>query len=83
MNFTVRIRVALVSLLLAAVPLATSGAEPAHGRSAFLKSLLVPGWGQYSLGRTNSALAFLGADLALVGGMLDASIVRTFDSRRL
>jgi len=44
--------------------------ETATGKSAFLKSLAVPGWGQYSLGQPNSALAFFGGELALVGGIL-------------
>jgi hypothetical protein len=39
------------------------------GGTAFIKSFLVPGWGQYSLGRTNEALTFFGAELMLVGGM--------------
>jgi hypothetical protein len=70
MNFTARHRAALALLLLVMVPLAGMCAEPERGRTAFLKSLVVPGWGQYSLGRNNSALAFFGADLALVGGIL-------------
>ena len=83
MTFTARLRAALALLLLAAVPLSGLAAEPAHGRSAFLKSLVVPGWGQYSLGRKNSALAFLGVDLALVGGMLTLQSYGRSTARRL
>ncbi|MFZ5433114.1 MAG: hypothetical protein ACOZB3_04990 [Calditrichota bacterium] len=61
----------IIALVLALfLPLAANAAERAPGGTAFLKSLLIPGWGQYALGRNNSALAFLGADLALIGGML-------------
>jgi len=38
--------------------------------SAFLKSLVIPGWGQYALGEKNAALTFFGAELMLVGGMV-------------
>jgi hypothetical protein len=70
MKFRVHFHVSLAVLLVAAVPLASMAAEPARGRSAFIKSLIVPGWGQYSLGHRGAGLAFLGADLALVGGIL-------------
>jgi len=40
------------------------------GQAAFLKSLVVPGWGQYELGRPKHALAFFSADLLLIGAAL-------------
>lgn len=40
------------------------------GQALFLKSLLIPGWGQYEAGRTKHALAFLGVDLLLIGSAL-------------
>lgn len=51
----------------------TGGAQAAdapRGKSAFLKSLVIPGWGQYELGQRNTALSFIGAELAMIGGML-------------
>jgi len=35
----------------------------------FLRSLLIPGWGQYNQDRKNTALAFFGFELAMWGGM--------------
>lgn len=63
----------VVLLLLLVLPASLFAQPSERGRSAFLKSLVVPGWGQYSLGRKNSALGFLGADVMLVGGMLTLS----------
>jgi hypothetical protein len=40
------------------------------GGGPFLKSLLIPGWGQYSLNHKNYALTFLGTEVTLIGGML-------------
>ncbi|MBK6766942.1 MAG: hypothetical protein IPG71_11750 [bacterium] len=40
------------------------------GQAAFLKSLVIPGWGQYELNRPRHAMAFLGADLLLIGSAL-------------
>lgn len=57
-------------LLISLMPMAAWAESGKAGGTAFLKSLIVPGWGQYSLGRTNAALAFLGTEAALVGGML-------------
>jgi hypothetical protein len=57
-------------MLIGVVSLSGLARENRPGGSAFLKSLVVPGWGQYSLGQTNSALMFFGADIALLGGML-------------
>lgn len=45
-------------------------AQAERDGSAFFKSLLIPGWGQYSLGHRNTALVFLGSDLIMIGGML-------------
>ncbi len=41
-----------------------------QGQTAFLQSLVLPGWGQYSLGQKNAAIAFFGAEAAMIGGML-------------
>ncbi|MCC6477082.1 hypothetical protein IT157_08500 [bacterium] len=40
------------------------------GKAAFLKSLVIPGWGQYELDRPRHALAFFATDLLLVGTAL-------------
>ncbi len=50
------------------IPRPASGGS---GRSAapFLKSLLIPGWGQYSQGRKGSALLVFGLEAAFWGGM--------------
>lgn len=60
----------LIVLLALALPAAASAETGKAGGAAFLKSLVVPGWGQHSLGRTNTALAFLGTEVVLIGGML-------------
>ncbi len=60
--------VAAISLL---ALLGSSGAlAKGKGQSAFLQSLILPGWGQYSLGQKNAALGFAGAELAMIGGLL-------------
>jgi hypothetical protein len=65
------IRACLVTLTLFCVlPLVAFAGEAPKGGTAFLKSLVIPGWGQYELGYKNTALAFIGTELALVGGML-------------
>ena len=56
-------------LLLLLLPALVFGAGTKPKRAAFLQSLVVPGWGQYSLGKKNSALAFFGTEVLLVGGM--------------
>jgi hypothetical protein len=66
-HYTTRL---LTILLIGVCSLTASAADKRPGGTAFIKSLVVPGWGQYSLGQKNSALAFFGADLALIGGML-------------
>jgi hypothetical protein len=57
----------MIALLL--LPTLLVGAETKGKKAAFLQSLVVPGWGQYSLGKKNAALAFFGTELALIGGM--------------
>jgi hypothetical protein len=52
------------------MPLTVSAATPKAGGAPFLKSLIIPGWGQYGLGQKNAALAFFGADIILLGGAL-------------
>jgi hypothetical protein len=47
-----------------------SHAAEKKGQAAFLKSLIIPGWGQYENGRPKHALAFLGADLLFLGAAL-------------
>lgn len=44
-----------------------------RGQAAFLKSLVIPGWGQYELGRPKHAVAFFGADLLFIGAALTLS----------
>jgi hypothetical protein len=46
------------------------GAERRAGGTAFLQSLIIPGWGQASLGQKNSALLFAGTELSLIGAVL-------------
>jgi hypothetical protein len=62
-----------VILLAGLLPLVSYGKEAPKGGGAFLKSLVIPGWGQYELGYKNTALAFIGTELALVGGMFAVS----------
>ena len=40
---------------------------PQKSRSAFLKSLVLPGWGQYALGAKTSARTFLISEIVLIG----------------
>jgi hypothetical protein len=70
MHRSSQLRRILTVILMVCVPLTSFAAEKKPGSTAFLKSLIVPGWGQYSLGGTNTALTFFGAELILVGGML-------------
>lgn len=44
-------------------------AKKSAGGTAFLQSLVIPGWGQYSLGARKSALLYFGSELAMVGGI--------------
>lgn len=55
-------------LLLSALAGLPSGAEGVSARQAFWRSLLVPGWGQHYLGRSQSAARFLTAELILWSG---------------
>jgi hypothetical protein len=64
-----RILAVLLALCLSLTAFAAEKDRTAN-KSAFLKSLVIPGWGQYSLDRKNAALTFFGAELMLVGGML-------------
>lgn len=72
MRLTPRFSRFVAALLVMAVSLPVFAAEKKQtaDHSAFLKSLVVPGWGQYSLKRKNAALTFFGAELMLVGGIL-------------
>ena len=45
-----------------------------EGGKAFLRSVLVPGWGQLSAGRKTTGYAFLASEIALVSGII---ILRT------
>ncbi|HEY3294338.1 MAG TPA: hypothetical protein VGL38_02770 [bacterium] len=63
-------RLIAVSLVLSLSLSAFAAEKPqSSNKAAFLKSFVIPGWGQYSLGRKNAALTFFGAELMLVGGM--------------
>ncbi|MFQ5631552.1 MAG: hypothetical protein ACE5I1_22500, partial [bacterium] len=42
-------------------------ANPPHTHSAFLKSLVIPGWGQYSLGAKASGRNFVISEILLIG----------------
>jgi hypothetical protein len=46
-----------------------AGAE-GKGGSAFLQSLLIPGWGQYSMGQKRAALMFISTEVLFLGGAL-------------
>jgi hypothetical protein len=59
----------LTSALLISACSTTAQAEQ-KGGSAFLQSLLIPGWGQYSLGQKQSALMFISAEALFIGGVL-------------
>jgi hypothetical protein len=61
----------VAAMLLLMLPCLVFGQKPAKAGSApFLKSLIIPGWGQYALGQKNAALAFFGTDIILLGGAL-------------
>ena len=55
---------------MASSPLFAQKRTKSKGDAAFLKSLVVPGWGQYELDRPKHALAFFGADLLFIGSAL-------------
>ncbi|MBU1919550.1 hypothetical protein KKG66_01800 [bacterium] len=63
-----------LAFLLIASLLLTALAVPAHaegkGGSAFLQSLLIPGWGQHSLGQKRTALMFFSAEVLCLSGIL-------------
>jgi hypothetical protein len=60
--------ISCLGLLLLMAPAFVSGAEK-PSKAAFLQSLVLPGWGQYSLGKKNAALGFVSAEALLIGGM--------------
>ena len=64
-----KFRIHHLILLLLMVPALLYGADSKPRKSAFLQSLVVPGWGQYSLGKKNAALGFFGAEALLIGSM--------------
>jgi hypothetical protein len=69
MTFASRaLRIGCLAALLM-IPRWSEAKEASRGGSAFFKSLLIPGWGQMSLGHKNSALTFFGSELVMVGGM--------------
>jgi hypothetical protein len=59
-----------IVILLALALCASATHAQGKGKAAFLKSLVVPGWGQYELNRPKHALAFLATDLLLLGTAL-------------
>ncbi len=59
-----------LSLLLLVLPSLLLAAPSKPRRSAFLQSLVLPGWGQYTLGRKEAAMSFFGTELVMFGGML-------------
>jgi len=63
-----RLRRATIALLVLCFALPAVAGD--KGQAAFLKSLVIPGWGQYELDRPRHAIAFLGADLLLIGSAL-------------
>lgn len=63
-SFSVRIGLPLLLLLTLFVE-----AEAKPRKAAFFQSLVVPGWGQFSLDKKNAALAFFGTELVLIGGI--------------
>jgi hypothetical protein len=73
MRKCVRIRSALfaaVSFGLLTAPAFAASDELAKARaSAFLKSLILPGWGQYTSGHKTAAAMFAMTELAFLGGM--------------
>lgn len=61
--------VMLLALGLLAPHAECKSAAASKGGTAFLQSLLVPGWGQYAQGSKRMALVFLGSELAMLGGI--------------
>jgi len=64
-----KLTVTLAAILLLITVVSPSFAE-GKGGSAFLQSLLIPGWGQYSLGQEKTALMFISAEVLCLGGIL-------------
>lgn len=65
-----RIRLQYVLKVLLVLGLSFPAFAGDKGQAAFLKSLVIPGWGQYELNRPRHAVAFLGSDLLLIGAAL-------------
>ncbi len=63
----IRITICLLVILSVGMPFAHAEQK---GKAAFLKSLVIPGWGQYEHGRSTHALAFFSADLLFIGAAL-------------
>ena len=65
-----RILIVVLSIGLLTAPAFTAQKRTSRERgNAFLKSLVIPGWGQYDNGRKKSAVVFALGELALFGGM--------------
>ncbi len=67
------LRIALAVVTITSIGLSGNLFAKEKGQALFLKSLVVPGWGQYEAGRTTHALAFLSADLLFIGSALSLS----------
>jgi hypothetical protein len=59
----------LIACLLLTALWTPVGAEGKGGKE-FLQSLLIPGWGQYSMGQKRSALMFISSEVLFLGGVL-------------
>jgi hypothetical protein len=69
MKLSVRALLAVCCAATTLCPLRTHAEEARRG-TAFVKSLLLPGWGQLEVGSKNAALTFFGTEVGLVGGLL-------------
>ncbi len=67
------LRIALAVVTITSIGLSGNLFAKEKGQALFLKSLVIPGWGQYEAGRTTHALAFLSADLLFIGSALSLS----------
>lgn len=64
------IRSTLLVLAVLCLGLLSNAFAKEKGQALFLKSLVIPGWGQFEGGRPKHALAFLSADFLLIGSAL-------------
>lgn len=64
-----KIFIAILSVVLLTSPGWSASKLSKERGDAFLKSLLIPGWGQYDNGYKRSALVFVFSELAIFGGM--------------